>query len=234
MLTESNVTIDLETLNEYQMTTLVGVRLVVFNELEPGFVFPEAAFKRLVSSDTVMARFPHGRPFTFQPIATVIGAMNHLPTVRDRTRGVSRRVYVIPFNRKITNPDTGLVGKLQAELPGILNWSLQGLKRLLHRGKFDPPELVVSALEAWRYENDIERQFLNSHYCILDKNERTQTTVLYQAYQEWCKENGYRYPKAQRQVAKEWHRLGLVMVKDNKRYWQGVKVPTQQVDLTIF
>lgn len=232
-LTESNMSIDLETLNEYQMATLVGVRLVVFNELEPGSIFPEAAFKRLVSSDTVMARFPHGRPFTFQPIATVVGAMNHLPTVRDRTRGVWRRVYVIPFNRKITNPDTGLIGKLKAELPGILNWSLQGLKRLLKRGKFEPTPLVANALESWRYENDIEKQFLNSEYVVLDASERTQTSVLYQAYQQWCKENGYRYPKAQRQVAKEWERLGLVYVKDNKRYWQGVKVPTQHVDLTL-
>lgn len=233
MLTDNKASIDLETLNEYQMATLVGVRLVVFNELERGAIFPEAAFKRLVSSDTVMARLPYGRPFTFQPIATVVGAMNQLPPVRDRTRGVWRRVYPIPFDNIIKNPDTHLISKLRTELPGIFNWAVVGLARLRQRGKFAPPALVTNALAEWRYENDIEKQFLSSEYVELDANERVQTSVLYQTYIHWCKENGYRYPKAQRQVAKEWERLGLVQVKDNQRYWQGIKIPTQHVDLTL-
>lgn len=223
-LTESTTTIDLETLDDYQMASLVDVRVVVFNELEEGASFPEAAFKRLVSSDSVKARQPYGRPFTFKPICTVFGAMNSLPRVKDRTRGVFRRVYVVPFLRRVENPDPYLIQKLKAERAGIFEWAMIGLKRIRNSNNtFHPSEAVLSAVEDWRYENDIERQFLKSNYCLLGKEYKAQSAALYAAYKAWCYESGYK-PKSINRMAKDWRRLGLTEVKASEVYWHGVGI----------
>src|SRR3954447_16808437 len=43
--------------------------------------------------------------------------------------------------------DHGLTDKLLAELPGILNWSVQGYRRLRERGRFIEPASAQEALE---------------------------------------------------------------------------------------
>ncbi len=228
----STMPIDLETFNEYQMASLVDVRLAVVSEFEDNATFPEAAFKRLLSSDLVYARLPHGRPFKFQPICSVVGAMNSLPRVKDRSRGVFRRVHVVPFRKVVTEPDIYLPQKLQKEQAGIFAWAMEGLTRLRERGYFEPPQQVIEANNDWRYRNDTERQFLNSRYCSLkDADAFTQTAELYKRYKEWSKENGT-YPKSQAAVARDWKRLGLKSAKqDNQRGWLGVKLLVETMDL---
>jgi len=228
-LTDSKMSIDLETLNEYQLASLVDARVVVFNELEEGASFPEAAFKRLVSSDLIEARFPHGRPFVFQPICTVLGAMNSLPRVKDRTRGVFRRVHIIPFHKQITEPDVYLPQKLMKERAGIFAWAMNGLRALMQRGEFEQPKQVADAVMQWRYENDTEKQYLNSGFCELKPDARTQSSELYRSYKNWCLDNGLR-PKSIKRVAKEWRRLGLEQVKDSSMYWQGVELNTVNIN----
>lgn len=222
-LTNSKTSIDLETLNDYQIATLVDVRVAVFNEIEEGTSFPEAAFKRLVSSDQIQARHPYGQVFTFQPVCTVFGAMNTLPRVKDRSAGVFRRVYIVPFNKKVTKPDVYLPVKLMNERAGIFQWALTGLKRLRRRKHFEPPTQVVEALNEWRYENDIEKQFLESGRVVLGEEHQAVSSSLYDAYAIWCKANGNR-PKSMNRVAKEWRRLGLEQVKSSSNFWRGVKI----------
>lgn len=212
-LTNSRTSIDLEKMKEHDLATLPGVRLVVFNELEKGATIPEAAFKRLVSSDRIVAKRLYQNPFTFQPICTLVGAMNHLPRIKDRSAGVFRRIYVIPFRKRVQKPDVYLPQKLKAELPGIFGWAMMGLKRLRERGRFDPPVNVLRAIEEWRYQEDTERQFLHSHLVLLGRDFQVQSTDLHAAYKAWCYESGLK-PKAINTVAEDWKRLGLVMKKD--------------------
>ncbi|MEM6283785.1 MAG: phage/plasmid primase, P4 family [Chloroflexota bacterium] len=228
---QSAVPIDLETLNEYQMASLVDVRLAVVSEFEDNATFPEAAFKRLLSSDLVQARFPHGRPFSFQPVCTVVGAMNTLPRVKDRSHGVFRRVFIVPFHRVVASPDVYLAQKLQKEAPGIFAWAMEGLARLRDRGHFQPPQQVVDAGNEWRYRNDTERQFINSRYVRVNTDGLIASAELYRLYKEWCKENGT-YAKSQAAVARDWKRLGFTSEKKREgMHWRGVESNEIRIDL---
>lgn len=45
------------------------------------------------------------------------------------------------------------------EGPGILNWALEGLARLLERGEYDPPQFVKDALQSFKDDNNPVGEF---------------------------------------------------------------------------
>ena len=57
-------------------------------------------------------------------------AGNHKPVIRGDDDGIWRRLQLIPFTETIPEAerDPRLPDKLLAELPGILNWALQGCR----------------------------------------------------------------------------------------------------------
>ena len=59
-------------------------------------------------------------------------ACNELPIFKDRSKAIKRRLVIIPMTQEIplAMRDPRLLEKLLKELPGILNWALEGLKDL--------------------------------------------------------------------------------------------------------
>jgi len=87
----------------------------------------------VISGDLVQADVKHKEPFTFRPIAKHIFSMNETPIITDRTYAMKRRLIILKFNQTFCGKkeDKHLEDKLAKELPGILNWSLIGLSRVL-------------------------------------------------------------------------------------------------------
>lgn len=71
------------------------------------------------------------------PVRFVFSA-NEFPSVMDSSGAFGRRVHLFVFHKTFaTKADTDLKDKLLAELPGIAQWALAGLRLLLHEdGKF--------------------------------------------------------------------------------------------------
>ena len=68
---------------------------------------------------------------------------NELPRLGDASGAVANRFIVMTTQQSfLGREDTGLTAALLTELPGILNWALDGLDRLTERGAF--PELRSS------------------------------------------------------------------------------------------
>ena len=125
---------------------LAGKRLVISNEIRDGAQFEENLLKQIVGGDEVVAREMYASEFVFRPKLKLFIAGNHLPVIRGDDDGIWRRVQFIPFVRTIPEAerDKHLIDKLVAELPGILNWAIQGCltwqKVGLHpRPAYDPP-----------------------------------------------------------------------------------------------
>jgi putative DNA primase/helicase len=73
-----------------------------------------------------------------------------------------------------------------AELSGVFNWVLAGLRRLLKSKKFTASPLVEAALNDYRRESD-------SVACFLDEAEREPAGLLkdvYADYRAYCSESG--------------------------------------------
>ena len=71
-----------------------------------------------------------------------------------------------------------------AELPGILNWALAGLKIWQEEGLVEP-ECVKAGVEEYRSESDQLGQFVGE-CCTFRHENRVRPSQLYQKYTEWC------------------------------------------------
>lgn len=162
-----------------------------------------------------MARQIFGKPFRFVPICKVWGAMNDLPRVIDRSDAIFNRVYIIPMNRVVPQEkrDNRLQEKLRAEMAGIFNMAVIGLKRIKHAKKFTRSQQVEMAREDYKAENDTELAFVED-WCIRDSESSIRAQELYDAYAAWCRRNGA-MAKSSVKVSRDWQRLGFLKVKRN-------------------
>jgi putative DNA primase/helicase len=93
-------------------------------------------------------------------------------------------VKLIPFSQNFEGrEEKGLQGKLLAELPGILNWALEGLKAWHIQG-VGKCSAVDSATEEYRQESDIVGQWLADR-TVKAPGARMDAAEAYQDFSVW-------------------------------------------------
>ena len=159
-------------------------------EIGRGQKLDEALIKETTGGDRVTARFLFKEFFEFQPEFKLFLACNHKPEIRGTDEGIWRRVKLVPFD--VTIPpeqrDKRLPATLRAELPGILNWAIEGCQEWRRDGLKDPEE-VKAATQSYREEMDLLALFLNE-CCEREEGGEVPTGELFDAYEEWCRKNG--------------------------------------------
>ncbi|HHY08215.1 MAG TPA: nucleoside triphosphatase, partial [Corynebacteriales bacterium] len=172
---------------------LAGARFVNISEPDKKLVLSAALLKSLTGNDTINARFLHENSFDFRPQFKIFINTNHLPTVTDLTLLTSGRVKIIPFERHFEEweQDKNLKKLFSKEenLSGILNWILEGYRKLKTHG-FKVPDSVKKATYDYHKENDKIGLFVEERL-TKDANAEERTSALYFAYQNWCRDNGY-------------------------------------------
>jgi putative DNA primase/helicase len=116
--------------------------------------------------------------------------MNDMPTVKDTSNALHRRLKLIRFHRvfKDSEKDIHLIDKLSEELPGILNWALEGLLRLRRQGQFTLAAAVDAAKDEFKYESNPVAQWLKEH---TEGGGETLATAAFQNYSNWCNRSGH-------------------------------------------
>ncbi len=179
---------------------------------------------RLVSGEALWCR-NRGAGRDLAPArAKWIWALDQLPRLDERLAGLYRRVCVVAFPElSPERRDPTLKQRLAQEGPGIFNWAMAGLQRLTGRGRFDPPEAVLSATRQLRELNSTPADFV-AERCEASAGARCQALTLYRAYVDWCEARGIA-PCTPRALAAEWQRLGFERSRvDGRSYWYGVKL----------
>jgi putative DNA primase/helicase len=169
------------------------------------------------------------------PTARLILATNHEPRFADRSKGIWRRMMVIPFRVgiPIERQDKKLVQKLKAELPGIFNWSVDGLRALRHQGSFTVPAISQQLWAELKAQSNYTRQFL-VETCEPGAGQSLSCTALYARYEEWCRDRTFKvlddtqfgkelrkaFPNVDRQRdgtgERPWRYVGLRIVGQNQ------------------
>jgi putative DNA primase/helicase len=136
--------------------------------------------------------------------------------------GLFRRVEVIRFPEIAEEDrDPKLKEDIKGEGAGILNWALEGLRRLRGRGRFDVPEIIQRATEEFRETNDIPALFVEER-CNRRENLQVKSSELYSEYKHWCELTGHK-PQSSTTIAEDWRRLGFEKIKrENGNFWSGV------------
>jgi len=115
---------------------------------------------------------------------------NELPRTHDASGALAGRFVVLRLTRSFYGQeDVTLTSKLMEELPGILLWAIEGLKRLRARGHFAQP---ASVLETVREIEDLASPVLAfvRDRCVVGTGHRVWVDDLYNAWKHWCEQDG--------------------------------------------
>jgi putative DNA primase/helicase len=191
----------------FQLASTLGKLVNIATEVGDTDRPSEAVLKQFTSGDRMHFDRKHISPVEDYPSARLVMAANNRPRFSDGSGGLWRRMAIVPF-RVVIPPDKQdkqLVQKLVAELPGVFNWAIDGLRRLNTQGGFTEPALCQEALEDYRLEANPARTFLTDH-CQADPSSVVRVDNLYGSYRHWCQIHGYQ-PLNSSQFGKEVRRV---------------------------
>jgi len=169
---------------------LVGSRFVSAIESEDGEQLSEAFVKQITGGEPVLARFLRQEFFEFIPEFKVFFTTNHKPVIKGVDEGIWRRIRLIPFNLQLPKEkrDKKLPEKLSLEMPGILNWAIEGCLKWQQSGLKDPA-IVMKATGDYKEEMDILGPFM-FECCFKREDVQVEAKDLYEVYANWCFKNG--------------------------------------------
>jgi putative DNA primase/helicase len=199
------------------LVKLGGVRLVVTAESGRGHTLDENLIKQYTGGEMVSPRAPYARSATvYRPQFSMLMSTNHEPRMDDYSDGFWRRFLKIPFGVSIPEPDQDqrLLGRLHAELPGILAWMVEGYQDWRRHG-LEPPASVLFATAESRRNNDVVGQFIDEHLEQAE-DEHTELAVVYARYREWCEECGITRPLTREQLSMRICEHGFVRMQDSR------------------
>lgn len=176
----------------FALAPLCGKLLNVSSEITANATLADHNLKAVVAGDIVQGERKHEQAFTFRPYAKIVAATNDLPRVLDSSHGFFRRLIILDFPRifKEHEQDPDLSAKLETEQAGILAWAVEGLQRLLERGRFDVPESAKNIVAEYKATSNPVEMFKAHHLEHCDHG--TCKKEVYREYREYCAENGFK------------------------------------------
>lgn len=207
-------------INRFQRAHLQGKLANIVTETAEGATIADAELKSLVSGEMTTAEHKHQAPFDFTPYAKHIFATNHLPRTRDFSQALFRRALILSFNNRFdgVGRDVHLIDKLKAELPGILNMALAGLKRLNENKAFTVCSSSLEIASKWRRESDQVAQFVEEAG-ELHPDKKTAIALLYDGYKAWAFDGGVRYTITRSKFTERLELLGLEKSRGKGGTW---------------
>jgi len=187
--------IPLERLAErFQATNLIGKLANIVSEPDVKRISIEM-IKALTGQDLISGEIKGKQKFiNFTNYAKLIVIANRLPPISDKSIAWWERVIllefpiVIPEDKRIPNIEEQWLND-EEERSGIVNWALEGLKRLLQNRKFTKSKKMEEMIDEYkRWSNPVD-YFLEKQ-CIFGPNLWIGKKELYDAYKEFCEEEG--------------------------------------------
>jgi len=172
-----------------EIARLKGKRFVAVNETAENDQLNETRIKFITSQDMITARNLYGHYFDFFPTHKAAITTNHKPIIRGTDEGIWRRVHLVPFLVSIAPQSVQRdfrERRLLRELPGILNWALEGLSAYLREG-LNPPQAVLGSTQDYRADMDVVGQWIADR-CETDPHASIPTAQAFSDYSMWARE----------------------------------------------
>ncbi|MFD1191583.1 DNA primase family protein [Phenylobacterium conjunctum] len=204
--------------DRFVLANLENKLLFVEDDGEAGENLKSGLLKKISENkaiDTRRVRSTHGT--SFNSMVMPIIATNGVPQLDDTSRGMMRRLHVIPFQRHFKPEEIklGLAQQIiETELPGVLNLFIAGLSRLRERGHFEPPKACLEARDSFIAAANPLRAFLDEK-CANAPGQRVKTSELYAAFAHWSRSQGQRPPFPARNLKPRLESMGYIVRKSN-------------------
>jgi len=176
----------------YTRSLLVGKLLNYATEISERM--NTTVFKALISGEPVEARMIYKEPFLLTDYCRFIFNTNGLPKDVEQNLGFFRRFIIIHFDQTITEEekDASLANKIIAdELPGVFNWVLQGLERVLAQEDFTTCPTIDDALDDYRRNSDSVALYIDDGNFEPSMDDTIPLKDMFSRYREFCKDSNY-------------------------------------------
>jgi putative DNA primase/helicase len=181
----------------FGLETLITASLAIISDARVGQRTDQSAIvERLLSisgEDRLDVNRKYVKAWIGKLLARLVIMTNELPALTEGSGALAKRYIVLRFpNSYYGKEDTLLTDRLVMELSGILNWAIEGYRRLQKRGHFIQPANAVEMIEQIEMLGAPVKAFIRDE-CELGPNLQVTVDALYAAWVGWCKQ-GNRNP----------------------------------------
>ncbi|WP_318445728.1 DUF5906 domain-containing protein [Photobacterium leiognathi] len=183
---------------DYKVATLAGKLLNLVPEIDNAVLVPSDKFKSIIGGDTIQAREPYGKAFSFTPDAANWFNGNFFLNTRDLSEGFWRRWGITHFtNTKSAElRDPALLDKIVSnELPEVLRWAMDGVVDYLENGLYLSPA-HYACLDKWKNSGNSVASWLQDnednnigHRIDISGQQPLKVSFAYTIYKDWCQHN---------------------------------------------
>jgi putative DNA primase/helicase len=219
----------------FGLAPLIGRRIAVISDARLGNKsdqhFIAERLLAVTGEDSITVDRKYREAWTGRLTARFIVISNELPRLSDASGALASRFIILLTRRSFYGrEDHKLEAKLMVELPGVLNWAIDGWERLMDRGYFLPP---TSSQEAMQELEDLASPigaFLRD-ICEIGPAFDCEVGRLFDAWRSWCLTQGRDRPGTAQTFGKDL-RAAIPSLKvirprecgERLRYYQGVRL----------
>ncbi|MFC4497909.1 phage/plasmid primase, P4 family [Streptomyces ovatisporus] len=179
--------------SSFGLSTLIGKPLAIIPDARMENRDSSAAVERILAitgEDTIDIDRKHKALWSGKLPTRLMMLSNELPRFRDASMAIVKRFLALETKESfLGKEDPTLEGDLEAELPGILNWALDGLDCLDHQGYFTRPASTESAHRVMDEAASPVAAFV-ADCCVNSRDRRVTRDAMYKQWERWAEKNG--------------------------------------------
>lgn len=186
--------------HRFGTTSLIDQMMIVCSDIDASYLDRTGVLKQIIAGDEIRAEYKGGKDFGFTPIGKMLFSANKLPKSADRSYGWYSRLQFVPFPNKFAPNQAyyeNLMGTMDSDAgrSALLRWAVEGLQRLIKRGKFSISTAMSEAKGEYMKDNDSVLAFAAEHLTetpLRDGGYKTALVVkaAYLTYRDWCEDSG--------------------------------------------
>lgn len=179
----------------FGLSTLIGKPLAVISDARLSGGDNSQVVERLLTisgEDSIDIDRKYRQVWTGKLPTRLMVLSNELPNFGDSSGVIAHRFIVLTLTVSwLGKEDPALTGKLTAEMPGILNWALDGLARLEQKGRMTQPESSLDAVTTMQDTASPVSAFVRER-CQTGPTCHAPVDEVWNAWREWAEESGIR------------------------------------------
>jgi putative DNA primase/helicase len=179
---------------EFGLAPLLGKTLAVVSDARLNGRNVNVVVERLLSisgEDTLTVNRKYRDQWTGKLPTRLMLCSNELPQLGDASMAIAGRFVPLLLTRSwLGHEDHDLEPALRTELPGILNWALDGLVRLQAQGRFTQSPRADEAIVALQDLASPAAAFVRDR-CVRGPEQSVLVDDLYSAWRAWADDNGH-------------------------------------------
>lgn len=178
---------------QFGLQSMIGKQLALVSDMRMGARTDKAAVAetllRISGEDTVSVPRKNMTDWEGRLAVRFVIMSNEAPTLNDPSGALLGRYIVMQMRQSfLGREDRALDDQLMNELPGILNWAIEGWSMMRHEGRLAQPASAGDLTHAMSRLSSPIAAFVEDE-CELDSSATIAKDELYTRYKRWCEGN---------------------------------------------